>query len=194
MVTAIFSFLFGIFLFVGVYVIAINPKKFLNQLFFIVTLCLIAQCIVGTIVQLPHIQMNQHAVESWFILGSSSFYFTLYFLVIFYIQLTEFPRLRWYIVLLLFIPPLYISYGVNTIENFYTIVIHNNVLYFNNFSPFMNQVTIYVNLYMIFMFILILRWLIKSSNNKNKRIALILFRHKSFQCCSLHSSCIFFST
>jgi DNA-binding CsgD family transcriptional regulator len=173
MVTAIFSFLIGIFLFTGVYVLAINPKKSLNRLFFIITLCLIAQCIVGTIVQLPSIRMNQHAVESWFILGSSSFYFTLFFLVIFYIRLTEFPRLRWYTVVLLLIPPLYISYKVNTLE-FYNIIIHDNILYFNNFSPFMHQITIFVNLYMAFMFILIFRWLIKSSKKKNKKIAFIL--------------------
>lgn len=154
--------------------IAINPKKSLNRLFFIVTFCLIAQCIVGIIVQLPHIRTNDRLVESWFILGSSSFYFTLYFLVLFYIRLTEFPRLRWYIGLILLIPPFYISYKVNTVEIFYYTIIQDDILYFSNFNLLMNQITIFVNLYMFIMFILILRWLLKSSGNKNKRIAIIL--------------------
>ena len=168
MLTAFFSAVTIIFIFIGFYVVLIKPRDPLNRIFFIVTLFISIQSLAALIVQLPVIRNNQKALMFWSLVGTSAFFYTLYVLVIFYIQLTKFIKLKWYVLLLLFIMPSYIVYGSLVIDKPFTFTIQNDILYFESFNSLINRVEIFVNLYFIFMLFLIIRWLIKSSKKREK--------------------------
>ncbi|UCH15588.1 MAG: PAS domain S-box protein [Bacteroidales bacterium] len=168
MLTALFSAVTVIFLCIGIYVILIKPREPLNRIFFIITLFISIQSLAALLVQLPVIRNNQKTLIFWALVGSHAFFFTLYFLVIFYIQLTKFIKVKWYVALVLLIMPLSILYKSLIVDKPFTFVTQNDIVYFESYHNTINYATFFVILYLIFMLFLITRWLLKSSKKREK--------------------------
>ena len=169
----LFTIAFCIYLFFGFYILALNPRKGLNQLFFIITLCLSIICISSINIQLTQ---NEESAQLWYkisIIASVHFFTLTLFLCS---LLTDFFSLKKLIVIIIYLPPLIFSYFIITAPSMVEFFQYNNswriakVHYILLYYPIMIYFIVYLVGYLMILFI----WSIIVHSIKKRMQALIL--------------------
>jgi DNA-binding CsgD family transcriptional regulator len=169
MIISLFTFLMCLFLFFGLYVLLINPEKKVNIVFFCISLLLSLQCITSAFLQFEFTVANEKALSFWAKVGSISFLLTIYLLLIFYNLHTRIFKVKWYSGLILLLLPLYISIKLLFISRPATFIYKDEILYFSDYNKLFNEINIYLNLYFVAMIILLIIWLFKFAERRNKK-------------------------
>ena len=124
--TIIFLFTFEtiIYLFLGLYVLILNPKEKTNQFFNFITLTLITMSIAGIMLQ---ITSNEIIAQTWFKIGAIGFVCFIYFVLLFCIKLTDLFNFKKIYYLILFLPAVYYIIEIILIPQIVILKKYNNI-------------------------------------------------------------------
>ena len=161
------------YLFLGLYVLVINPKQSINILFFIISMNFVLSSFFAILIQLL---LNKNAINILFNVGMTLFLFTLTLLLILSLKLSNLFKLKIIHYIIIFIPTFIFTFLIFKrspaadfirYENSWRIINIKDQLLFNLMS-------IYFIFLIILYILIIIYWRIKTENKKEKRQAIIL--------------------
>lgn len=105
MIIALFTLLACIYLFFGLYVVSLDYKNRLNQLFFLISLFYVVPCVVAIFMQLSPVAEPE---PDWAMLGVICYNVNWYLMFMFQLFLTRIFKPKWYLHLVLIAPLVYL--------------------------------------------------------------------------------------
>ena len=173
MVIAVFTLLFCIYLFFGLFVLTLNSQEKLNRLFFLITIAYAISCIGALVVQTD---ISEGTRQHWFTSSTIFYNLNLYLILVFNIQLTKVLKPIWYVFLLFSIPIIYLTILTLNIKDMAVFYELNYIEYrFGGESEkAMNQITVINLFYLLVSSILLLKRYYNSSQIKTKKQILII--------------------
>ena len=176
-IISLFIFETIIYFFLGLYVLILNPKKQINQLFFLITLTLLAMSFSGIMLQ---IASNEAVAQIWYKIGAIGFASYTYFVLVFCLKLTKLFNLNKIYYFILFLPLVYYISQIILIPQIVILTKYNNVWMMNSVFikyPFLLYSHIlYQLIYLTISIILLIicRKRSKSSNQKHQVLILLI--------------------
>ena len=177
MIIIIFLFAFEtiIYLFLGFYVLILNPKEQINHFFNFITFTLITMSFAGIMLQLTS---NEMIAQTWFKIGAIGFVCYIYFVLLFCIKLTDLFNLKKIFYIILFLPTVYYIIAIILIPQIVILKKYNNIWIMNSIlinSPFLlySHIT-YQFSYLITSIVLLIIWSKRSKSIVQKHQTLII--------------------
>jgi DNA-binding CsgD family transcriptional regulator len=154
----LFSVLMCVFLFFGFYILSLNHKDRLNQIFLIINFCFAFVCVCAFFTQ---IKMLEKSIQSWYKYGLIFYHLSWYLVLIFCVTLTRLLKQVWYIYLILAIPIVFLIAEVfiklnNSIYHHDKAGIRYVSHYYGNVSAILNHINLITFFYLIFSIIILL--------------------------------------
>jgi len=173
---ALFSILLSIYLFFGFYVLSINYRQKINQLFFLICVCFAFVCLGSIFIQS---QITDAYIQKWIKFCIILYHFTWYLALLFYINLTRIIRASWYVYLVLIIPISYLAIKiVLKVSGALEYTSKDGIRYFTKFgqslSEVINTINIVTLLYLLLSIIVLVISAKKTVFYKNRRQIIII--------------------
>ncbi len=169
----ILTFSFAAYVFLGTYILLINPRKGINQLFFINTLLMAAMCIISILIQLsPEETHIQKLYKAGLFFGPSFLASTLIFLL----KLSNTIKLKKISLCAIYLPSIIFFIYIVTTPPLFSFIRVDGTWYIDAVrNPFKNIICeIHFGIYILMYFIILIRWYFKGESYKTKRQAFIL--------------------
>ncbi len=174
MLIAIFSILFCVYLFFGLYVLSINWKKNSNQLFFLITICLALNCLGGIFIQTS--QTNELSIF-WFKFCIVFYMIHWFLILVLYIYISKINLEKSYLYFILFIPACYSILKILQSHEPAIFIINNNTRYISDYGASINDVYqsyIISFLYFLASILILLKGYRITNQNKTKKQFIII--------------------
>jgi PAS domain S-box-containing protein len=137
---ALFTLLLCIYLFFGIYVLVVNLRDRINQLFFLVCLCYALDSLGTIFIQSD---LSEISLQKWFKFSFILFHFSWYLMLVYIIRLTKVIKPTWYIFAGLSIPVVYLI--ISFLVRVPTVMLHykrGGIRYISAFSESLSGLVI----------------------------------------------------
>jgi len=173
---ALFSILLCIYLFFGLYILSLNYKVKLNQLFFVVCCCFSLVCLGAIFNQAADLDVS---IQRWYKFSLILYHFCWYLILVYYINLTKIIRPVWYTYLILAVPitlliVLLLLRGPYSIFYYTKNGIRYVINYYSSFSKLIPLINIVTFFYLSISIILLVIAYRKTIQRKIKRQIIII--------------------
>lgn len=143
MIIALFTLLACIYLFFGLYVLSLDYKNRLNQLFFLISFFYVTPCIIAIFMQLSPVVEPE---PNWAMIGVICYNVNWYLMFLFQLFLTRIFKPKWYLHLVLISPLVYLVVRLALAPDFavYTEInqVKNIASYSDSFHHLLTQISI----------------------------------------------------